>query len=146
MNIKDVLKDKRFYIKTLYVLVWSMALMYASFSDFFTEKGFDWSFQSKLTNDAKPHYIFPYILAMALFLIDAIYAFALEAFRGKQEGIILVLMGVVIFLFCFLMSLSGGESFFFLIGWAALTLVKWIKTEPSDYSSVIPTVVAVAEA
>ena len=82
---------------------------------------------------------------MALFLIDAIYAFALEAFRGKQEGIILVLIGVVIFLFCFLMSLSGGESTYFLIGWGALTLVKWIKTEPSDYSNVIPTVVAVAE-
>lgn len=146
MNIKDAFKDVRFYIKTLYVLVWSLALMYASFSDIFTEEGFDWSFQVNLTNDAKPHYIFPYILAMALFLIDAIYAFALEAYRGKQEGIILVLMGVVIFTFCFLLSLGGGEGTFFFVGWGALTFMKWIKTEPSDYSGIIPTVTAVAEA
>ena len=145
MSIKDALKDKRFYIKTIYVLVWSLALLYASFPDLFKKEGFNWSFQDNLTNDAKPYYIFPYILAMALFLIDAIYAFALEAFQGKQESIILVLMGVVIFLFCFQMSLSGGECIFFLIGWFALTMVKWIKTEPSDYSNIIPTVVEVTE-
>lgn len=145
MNIKDALTNKRTWIKTLYVMAWSLALLYASFPDIFTEKGFDWGFQSEFTNDVKPHYIFPYVLAMALFLIDAIYAFALEAYKGKQDYIIPVLMGVVAFMFFFLMSLNGGQSFFFFVGWIALIVVKWIKTEPSDYGAIIPTVVEVDE-
>ena len=145
MNIKEVFLDRRTWVKTLYVVVWSVALLYASFPGVFTANGFDWNFQSNLTNDVKPHYIFPYILAMALFLIDAIYAFALEANKGKQDNIIPVLIGVVAFMFCFLMSLSGGECVFFLIGWISLTVVKWIKTEPSDYGAIVPTVTEVLE-
>lgn len=136
---------KRICIKALYVGVWSLALLYASFPDFFSKKGFDWGFQNNLTDEARFHYIFPYILAMALFLIDAIYAFALETARGKQKGIIPVLIGVVLFMFCFLLSLGSGKCLFFLGGWLALTFVKWIKTEPSDYGSVIPMVVEVTE-
>lgn len=145
MNIKEVVSDKRTYAKTIYVLAWSVALLYASFPDLFTRTGFDWSFQDRMTDAVKPKYIFPYILAMALFLIDAIYAFALESYKGKQDNIIAVLMGVVVFLFCFLLSLGSGQSTFFFIGWAALTIMKWIKTEPSDYGKILPVVNAVEE-
>lgn len=145
MNIIDAITNKRTMVKTLYVAVWSLALLYASFPVLFTSEGFDWSFQSKLTNDVKQVYIFPYVLAMTLFLIDAIYAFALESYKGRQDNIILVLIGVVAFMFCFLISLNGGEGWFFFIGWISLTLVKWIKTEPSDYGVIIPAVTEVEE-
>ena len=143
--MKSILPSRYFCIKVLYVLIWSLALLYASFPDLFSEKGFDWSFQQNLTNETRTHYIFPYILAMALFLIDAIYVFTLENFRGKQHGYIGVLIGVVLFMFCFLMSLGHGGCLFFLIGWGALTLIKWIKTDCAECERVMPTVTKVAE-
>ena len=131
-------------IKWIYVLVWSLGLLYASFSDFFVGE-MNWTFQETMNNDAKETYIFPYIMAMLLFLIDTIYAFVLEKYSGKESRTIETLIGLAAFLFCFLMSLSYGKWVFFIVGWVVLTLIKLIKTDFGKESDIIPQVTRVKE-
>lgn len=122
---------KRLIVKIIYVLIWSLGLLYASFPKFFMKgnDGISWGFQETMNNVTKTDYIFPYIMAMLLFLIDAIYSFILEKWRGKESRIIETLIGVSAFMFCFIMSLSYGKWVFFIIGWVCLTAIKFLKTD-----------------
>lgn len=122
---------KRLIVKIIYVLIWSLGLLYASFPKFFMKgnDGISWGFQETMNNVTKTDYIFPYIMAMLLFLIDVIYSFILEKWRGKESRIIETLIGVSAFMFCFIMSLSYGKWVFFIIGWVCLTAIKFLKTD-----------------
>lgn len=124
-------KNKRLIVKIIYVMIWSLGLLYASFPKFFLKgkNGLSWEFQETMDNVTKTEYIFPYIMAMLLFLIDVIYSFILEKWRGKENRIIETLIGVSAFMFCFIMSLSYGEWIFFIIGWFCLTIIKFLKTD-----------------
>ena len=124
-------KTKCLIVRIIYVLIWSFGLLYASFPKFFLKggNGISWGFQETMDNVTKTEYIFPYIMAMLLFLIDVIYSFILEKWRGKENRIIETLIGVSAFMFCFIMSLSYGKWIFFIIGWFCLTIIKFLKTD-----------------
>lgn len=132
---------KRLISSILYTAVWSIGLLYASFPGFFSKKGLDWSFQTVISGDidsscipvsVMPDYIFPYIMAMLLFLVDVIYSCVLDKLNGKESRIIAVLAGYAGFTLCFLLSLSRGKGVFFILGWSCLTIVKLLKTIPKE--------------
>ena len=135
--------NKDLIIKVLYVLVWSLGLMFATFPNLISgEMKFD--FQNNLNNDAVMKYIFPFILAMAIYLIDVLYVSMAEERSGNYKGVTLSWALLGGFLLFFVFSLLGGKSLFFVLGWLCLTALKFIKTDTLP-PAVYPTVSIVEE-
>ena len=142
-------------INVLYVLVWSLGLMFATFPNLISgEMKFD--FQNNLNNDAVMKYIFPFIMAMAIYLIDVLYVSMAEERSGNYKGVTLswaLLGGFLLFfvfsllggfILFFVFSLLGGKCLFFVLGWLCLTALKFIKTDTLP-PAVYPTVSIVVE-
>lgn len=135
--------NKDLIIKVLYVLVWSLGLMFATFPKLISgEMKFD--FQNNLNNDAVMKYIFPFIMAMAIYLIDVLYVSMAEERSGNYKGVTLSWALIGGFLLFFVFSLLGGKSLFFVLGWLCLTALKFIKTDTLP-PAVYPTVSIVEE-
>jgi len=135
--------NKDLIIKVLYVLVWSLGLMFATFPNLISgEMKFD--FQNNLNNDAVMKYIFPFIMAMAIYLIDVLYVSMAEERSGNYKGVTLSWALLGGFLLFFVFSLLGGKCLFFVLGWLCLTALKFIKTDTLP-PAVYPTVSIVEE-
>lgn len=120
--------------KIIYVLAWSLGLLYATFPWVFTSK-----FQSNFA--LYPHsslgaiideYLRPLVLALALFISDVCYVFEQEKQQGPnaQKYVVEVLMLVCAFLFGLIYSISCGfhPECGFIFAWIALTMMKFLKT------------------
>lgn len=132
---KDSIKG--LIIKIIYVLFWSVSLLFATFPLFFMgEMKFD--FQNDLKPEALLSYIFPFIMSMVIFLLDVIYGFIIEGRREQYKNIVPSLVFVTLYLLCFIFSLYMGKWIFFLSGWLCLTMLKMIKTEDLPDSVTYP--------
>lgn len=73
-------------------------------------------------------------MAFALYLVDVIYIFTQET--GRQKHVVGVLSMFLIFLLAFVISISAQDvtttKICFFVSWAALTYMKFLKT---DYNS-----------
>lgn len=135
--------NKELIIKILYVLIWSLGLMFATFPYLISgEMKFD--FQNNLDNDTLMKYIFPFIMAMAIYLIDVLYVSMAEERSGNYKGVTVSWALLGGFLLFFVFSLLGGKCLFFILGWLCLSALKFIKTDMLP-PAVYPTVSIVEE-
>lgn len=115
-----------------YIFSWSIGLLYATFPHFFGgEMSFD--FRNQTLSDACDAYIFPFVMAMVLFLIDVIYGYIKEMIDGHYTHVVGVIAFLVLFLIGFVLSLSVSDPsvarWCFIISWVCLSFMKLLKTD-----------------
>ena len=117
--------------RLLYVLAWSGGLLFATFPSMI--KG-DFSFNLRTGNtptDLIDHYTIPLMMAMALFLVDAIYAYAIDKSSDKNSRFICLMLAVVLFFVAYAMSLFDGKLLsvvMFITAWLSMTAMKYLTT------------------
>lgn len=115
-----------------YIICWSLGLLFATFSHFFDgEMSFDFS---KMTlRDACNTYIFPFVMAMLLFLVDVIYGYVKEMIYGHYTHVIGVITFLVLYLLGFVLSVSvenpNAARGCFIVSWLCLSVMKLLKTD-----------------
>ena len=117
--------------KTIYLIGWSLGLLFATFPDFFQGKmNFQMS-ELPMKEIYKP-YLFPMIMALSLFVSDVCYVFEQEKSTNcnKQTYITEVLLLICVFLLGLTYSISGSNNscIGFIVAWIALTIMKFLKT------------------
>lgn len=126
-----------------YIVSWSLGLLYATFPHFFDgEMKFD--IRSKTMGEACDDYIFPFVMAMVLFLIDVNYGYIKEKLDGQYTNVIGVTSCLIVFLLGFVLSIYLVDPFFakmcFIISWVSLSVMKFLKTDlcvAKKYSEVV---------
>lgn len=115
-----------------YIISWSLGLLYATFPHLFDgEMSFDLRTMSLI--EACDTYIFPFVMAMILFLIDVIYGYLQEMTDGHYTHVIGVIFFLIIFLLGFVFSICVKNPniarICFIISWLSLSIMKYLKTE-----------------
>ena len=120
--------------KLTYVILWSIGLFVATFG-FNIHSGaldLDISEETKFIDILKS-YILPLILAMALFLVDALYSYELDKESKKKTQLDVILFLVILFLILFGLSMIANEVInwaIFILAWIVLTIMKGLSTTP----------------
>lgn len=134
-------KDEKMVKKFIYVVGWSMALFVATFPNLIMGK-MNLNFSAMEFSEVRDTYMFPIVMAMALFVGDAAYIFIQEKCEGKeQKHIVLVIVMICIYLFSFIFSLYGNEKYGYIgliCAWVSLTIMKFLKTEKCKQTDKIP--------
>lgn len=109
--------------KVGYVFFWSIGLFVATFYTFFG----DFSFAQMSTISASAlakQYLFPLFMAMALFLLDALYVM----FTDQRQLSSVFLICFTLFILSTVMSILVNNAvwgwLFFILAWLALTFLK----------------------
>ena len=117
--------------KTIYCLLWSVALFVATF---YTIIGQDnaFVFDKKLLLEVANSHIFPMMMAMVLYLWDVLYNVSLQ--KSNNDHLIIWILGtIIVFLGGFVFSLLVNDNFWgwslFGIAWLSLTVLKFVTTE-----------------
>lgn len=117
--------------KTIYCLLWSVALFVATF---YTVIGQDnaFVFDKKLLLEVANSHIFPMMMAMVLYLWDVLYNVSLQ--KSNNDHLIIWILGtIIVFLGGFVFSLLVNDNFWgwslFGIAWLSLTVLKFVTTE-----------------
>ncbi len=118
-----------------YIISWSIGLLYATFPHFFDGRmSFDLRNMSLV--DACESYIFPFVMAMILFLVDVVYGYIKEMCDGQYTHVIGVILFLILFLLGFVLSLSVQNPTIacvcFIISWICLSVMKFLKTDLYD--------------
>ena len=118
-----------------YIISWSIGLLYATFPHFFAgEMSFD--YRNLTLGEACDTFIFPFVMAMVLFLVDVIYGYVKEMIDGRYTHVISVITFLVLFLLDFVISISSENPntarFCFIISWVCLSVMKFLKTDLYD--------------
>lgn len=117
--------------KWIYVIGWSISLLAASFPCIL--KGKLLPLVENSIESTMDHYIYPTIMALAVFLVDIIYSSVKEERAGKPLQVanswILILVFLLAFCFSLFFNNSLVQVFLFIILWISLTLLKFIKTD-----------------
>ncbi len=116
--------------KILYVFAWSGGLFFATFPEV-VRGNFDFSLRSGLAMNLIDKYTIPLLMAMALFLSDALYAYRLDQSVGRNNSFAGLFLAEIAFLVVFALSLFGGEGlslFMFVIAWLSMTAMKFLTT------------------
>lgn len=118
-----------------YIISWSIGLLYATFPHFFDgEMSFD--YRNLTLGEACDTFIFPFVMAMVLFLVDVIYGYVKEMIDGRYTHVISVITFLVLFLLGFIISISSENPntarFCFIISWVCLSVMKFLKTDLYD--------------
>lgn len=120
------------FYKLTYVILWSIGLFVATFG-FNILSGalnLDINEETKLIDTLKS-YILPLILAMALFLVDALYSYELDKESKKKSQLDVILFLVILFLILFGLSMMINEVInwiIFILAWIVLTIMKGLST------------------
>jgi len=126
-----------FVTDLIYVFMWSLGLLYASFHTVFEGT-------SPSTLCLKPlpalleNYIFPMSMAMILFLLDCIYNLLKAAVNLKFELVAFLVLFILFWLF-FLFTLmyrddAAFSNWSFWVAWVCLALMKFLTTHCSSLS------------
>ena len=117
--------------KTIYCLLWSVALFVATF---YTLIGQDnaFVFDERLLLEVANSHIFPMMMAMVLYLWDVLYNVSLQ--KSNNDHLIIWILGtIIVFLGGFVFSLLVNDNFWgwslFGIAWLSLTVLKFVTTE-----------------
>lgn len=115
-----------------YIISWSIGLLFATFPHFFDgEMTFD--FKGMTLTEARDSYIFPFVMAMVLFLVDVVYGYMKEMIDGQYTNVIGVISFLILFLLGFILSVSVDNPnmarWCFIISWIALSMMKFLKTD-----------------
>ena len=128
--------------KILYVLAWSVGLLFATFPKFFIGEQFEnWMEQSLL--DKCQLFYFPFIMVMELFIFDTVYNYVLQKSKcGKIENVITSIILLSIFMLCLALSLYLTDQptylkVCFIIGWVMLTIMKIVNTAKPEIPSTL---------
>lgn len=118
-------------INIIYTVIWSVGLLFVSFLSLFKgENIFD--FTKKTLPEFGEHYMFPFIMALCLFLIDVTYnvinqkIWAFPIF-SCIVAFMLTIGITVAFLQCFCIVFICS-----IIGWTILTFMKYISLQMSE--------------
>lgn len=115
-----------------YIISWSVGLLYATFPHFFDGK-MSFDLRNMTMTEACDTYIFPFVMAMVLFLIDVIYGYIKEMICGHYSHVIGVISFLVLFLLGFILSISVKDPatarICFILSWVCLSVMKFMKTE-----------------
>lgn len=117
--------------KIIYVIGWSLGLLFATFPNFFQgEMNFQMS-DLPMKDIYKP-YLFPLIMALSLFVSDVCYVFEQEKSANcstpKYITEVLVLICVFLLGLTYSISSSNNSCIGFIVAWIALTIMKFLKT------------------
>lgn len=121
-------------LKLLYVLAWSGGLFFATFPAM-VKGEFKFSLRELETPILIDNYIFPLMMVMALFLTDAVYAYAQDKSRDKANRYAWMMIAEICFLLAFVLSLFGNPVLsvaMFVIAWLFMTSMKFITTPAID--------------
>ena len=116
--------------KIVYCVIWSCGLFVATFYGLLKQKDI-FEFTEKLFLPVMQNYIFPMILAMALYLLDVLY----NVTNDKSNGAIVgwVLGTIILFMVFFALSMLVNENWagwlFFSASWFSLTILKYKTTD-----------------
>lgn len=117
--------------KTIYVFGWSLGLLFATFPNIFQGK-MNFQMSELLIKDIYKPYLFPLIMALALFVSDVCYVFEQEKSTkcNRPTYITEVLVLICVFLLGLTYSISGSNNSYigFIVAWIALTIMKFLKT------------------
>lgn len=117
--------------KIIYVIGWSLGLLFATFPNFFQgEMNFQMS-DLPMKDIYKP-YLFPLIMALSLFVSDVCYVFEQEKSANcstpKYITEVLILICVFLLGLTYSISSSSNSCIGFIVAWIALTIMKFLKT------------------
>lgn len=117
--------------KTIYVIGWSLGLLFATFPDFF-QGNMNFELSDLPMKDIYKPYLFPLIMALSLFVSDVCYVFEQEksANCNTPKHITEILVLICVFLFGLTYSISSNDNscIGFIVAWIALTIMKFLKT------------------
>lgn len=86
--------------------------------------------------EACESYIFPFIMAMILFLVDVVYGYIKDMCDGQYTHVIGVIVFLILFLLGFVFSVSvqnqNTARVCFIISWVSLSVMKFLKTDLYD--------------
>lgn len=125
-------------LKTLYVISWSCGLFFSTFPSM-VRCEFKFSLRELGTTSLIDNYIFPLMMVMALFLTDAVYAYALDKSKDKANRYAWLMIAEVCFVLAFVLSLFGNSLLslvMFIIAWLFMTSMKYITTPVIDNCTV----------
>lgn len=124
--------------KTIYVLGWSLGLLFATFPDLFKGE-MDFQMLNMIMKDVRETFLFPLIMSLSLFVADVCYVFEQEKSesRNTPKYIVEVLILICTFLFGMIYTISSNTCPYigFIVAWAALTIMKFLKTTKCIKSS-----------
>ena len=115
--------------KFIYVIGWSLGLLFASFPDMFKGK-MNFNMSDLSMGEVNENYLYPLFMALSLFVADVCYVFEQEKAEGGGKHITGVLILVCVFLFGAIYSTSSNTCpcVGFIIAWIALNIMKLLKT------------------
>lgn len=117
--------------KIIYVIGWSLGLLFATFPNLF-EGNMNFEMSDLPMKDIYKPYLFPLIMALSLFVSDVCYVFEQEksATCSTPKYITEVLMLICVFLLGLTYSISSSDNSYvgFIVAWTALTIMKFLKT------------------
>lgn len=117
--------------KTIYVIGWSLGLLFATFPKLFKGE-MDFKMSELPMKDISEIYLFPLIMALSLFMADVCYVFEQEKNEScaTPKCITEILVLICIFLFGLTYSVSSTTypCIGFIVAWTALTIMKFLKT------------------
>ena len=121
-----------------YIFSWSLGLLFATFPHLF-DGGMTFDYRDMLLSEACDKYIFPFIMAMILFLIDVVYGYVKEIPSREYTHVISVIVFLILFLLTFVLSVYVSDPFWacgcFIISWVCLSFMKFLKTEVYETTS-----------
>ena len=125
------LKRMQMVKKTIYVIGWSLGLLFVTFPDLFQGE-MDFKMSDLPMKDIYKTYLFPLLMALSLFVADICYVFEQEQSEGNNapKYITSVLMLMCVFLLGLTYSISNNvcPCAGFIVAWLALTIMKFLKT------------------
>lgn len=121
--------------KVIYVLGWSMGLLFATFPDLFKGE-LDFHMSEMMMKDVCEVYMFPLLMALSLFVVDVWYVFEQERSQRSQEPTyvigVIAMIGAFLFGLLYTVSSQPCPIIGFIVSWIALTIMKFIKTSKCD--------------
>lgn len=133
--IVQLTQNKAVAVRLVYIILWSAGLLWATFPEVISGN-YNFNLIGLKADVLRSNYTFPLITVLALYLWDVIYELAKEkAETGVIRGdeLIYVFISLVVFLLCYLISISvsnpNSASILFAIIWCSMTAMKISTTK-----------------
>lgn len=115
--------------KFIYCSLWSVGLFFATFFGLIAHGNAVFDFTDKKILPVAETLIMPMIMAWVLYLWDVLYAVSKQAGENRKESDFWMLLMIIIFLVCFVLSIIVNQNtigwILFLVSWVALTVLKY---------------------
>lgn len=120
--------------RLIYTLIWSAMLLYATFPELFSGE-MSLSFLSDCVGFES--HAFAYIMAVTLFILDVAY----NTFNTTLRNSPLIFSMLFIYLGSFGFAIRSGSGWLFVVGWIALSMMKFFSLD----DRVVPQVIEIGE-